>query len=104
MRQLEIQVPSSDAENSGPRSKDWLSQAISTDFADPDARRSVSYSVYISKLEAIELATSAVASTQRVSEIAHDFCDKEGLYGDARCEVINRVWCEYSWIADFLES
>lgn len=102
MRQLEIQIPPDPSESSEPRSKDWISQAISTDFADPDARRSVAYSVYISKLEAIQIVTEALAEGIDVSEVAHDFCDQEGLYGAARREVIDRVWGEYRWIDDFL--
>jgi hypothetical protein len=102
VRQLEIQVPSGEAEGVGPGSKDWISQAISSEFADPDARRHVGYSIYISKFETLALATEAVADGADASDIAHEFCDQEGLYGDARREVLDLVWGEYRWLEEFL--
>jgi hypothetical protein len=100
---LEDEVSDGAPEGDRPSTKDWISQAIASAFADPDARRGVHYSMYISKLEALNLASQAIAENLHASDIAGDFCDEEGLYGGARSEVLGLVFFEYSWISDFLD-
>lgn len=85
-----------------PPAKDVITQATSAAFADEDARRGPHYSHYISKLEAIQLAAEAIARGQEHhDEVAHEFCDEEGLYNDARKEVLVRVFEEHCWLEPF---
>lgn len=100
MRKLAIQVADEEAER--PVTKDWITRATSAVFADKDARRGPHYSHYISKLEAIALAAEAVSNHDAYhDDVAHEFCDKEGLYGEARKEVLVRVFEEFSLLSEF---
>jgi len=85
-----------------PTPRDAISQATLAAFSDEDTRRGPHYSHYISKLEAIELAAQAIELGQETHDkVAHDFCDAEGLYDDARKEVLVLVFTEYRWLDQF---
>lgn len=105
MRELEIQVAAGEDAGEEPRSKDWISQATSSAFADEDARRGTHYSVYISKLEAISLAAAAISNGDPYhDDVTDDFCDEEYLYGEARKEVMVRVFEEFSLLREFFST
>lgn len=83
-------------------SHDWIAAATAEKFVDEDAQRGPHYSHYISKLEAIQLAAEAIeAGDAHHDDVAHEFCDLEGLYGDARKEVLVLVFTEHTWLSNF---
>jgi NADPH-dependent glutamate synthase beta subunit-like oxidoreductase len=95
-----FETPYDPTETEAPH--DWITQSTSSAFADEDARRGTHYSVYISKLEAISLAAAAISNGDPYhDEVTDDFCDQEYLYGEARKEVMVRVFEEFSLLREF---
>lgn len=99
---LEVLVPDGTTEGARAPTKDWVSQAISSAFADKDARRGPHYSHYISKLEAISLAAEAIRrGDSYMDDVADEFCDEEYLYDAPRQEVRGLIFTEFTWMRDF---
>lgn len=83
---------------------DWIAQATLPEFEDPDYRRGSHYCVYISRMEAIQLAVEAItngADSSAVCDVNDDFCDSEYIYGDARHLIWSVINDEMKWMSEF---